>query len=680
MLRPLAELFVNIGVNTQDMDRGLNAAQSSLQDRMRAWTGMVAGIAGTLGVRAIGQLSQEWVSLLKVQEQAEARVGAVLKATGNSVGYTADELKAYASELQNVTTTGDETILNAMAKLLTFKSVTGDVFKKATEMALDMAATGFTSAEGAAVMLGKALEDPVRGVSAMRRVGVSFSEVQQKQINALVKSNKLFEAQNLILNTVAKQGMENVARSLAELDTGKLDQITNAIGDMKEEMGKGAVPVLVKLAAVKLQVWKAAATLAKGFRAVDDATGGMLSGMATITAVALPATTAIYGLTAAIKTYNLVTGKTASAKGALLASLKYGGWLALAAAAVWGVVKAFQAFSKWLTNTKEWLTSWPKASENFGKAWLHIKSAASSAWDMLKQFGSWLAFSSPLAMLAKWMGVEGDSIAEFASNLILKISNAVYVAAKSVRFLSENWADVLKMMSEEYKAFVENSRASAAELIGDPTGIAEIARKTAEAHDATAAAIRNRLGKAWEELDATIKKTSEEGAEAAKKPTDAMAVGVANLKLSMLSLDQYWLKVMSSATESAAVMSGAAEGTTWIPRIARKIKRTEDREARRTMRERTRAGEFTGYEHMYKDASKIPAGRRGNIGYMAAPRIYDEELGRKRYMTGEEMAPIVAEMKKSGFMFREAADKIRNASKYIAASSALNWNVSVAEF
>ena len=126
--------------------------------------------------------AKECLGLSKVQAEAEKKLGAVIKATGAAAGLTADEMKKYASQLQDVTKYGDEVTIDAMAIMSTFKSIKGDVFKEAIASAQDMATVLNTDLNAAVMQIGKALESPEIGLTALRRSGVSFSQEQVKQI------------------------------------------------------------------------------------------------------------------------------------------------------------------------------------------------------------------------------------------------------------------------------------------------------------------------------------------------------------------------------------------------------------------------------------------------------------------------------------------------------------------
>ena len=80
-----------------------------------------------------------------------------------------------------------------------------ETFKETLKLTQDLAAVGFGSMKTAALQLGKALEDPETGLSALRRVGVSFTEQQKDQIKVLAMTGRQMEAQAIIIKTLKQQ-------------------------------------------------------------------------------------------------------------------------------------------------------------------------------------------------------------------------------------------------------------------------------------------------------------------------------------------------------------------------------------------------------------------------------------------------------------------------------------------
>lgn len=227
--------------------------------------GLAAATAG-VGAFAVGMAGamrtiSEGVEDFRNAEVAARRLDAVLKATGGAAGYSAEQLQTMADNLEATTTHDADSILNLQSKLLTFKAVQGEVFQEAVKLSLDLADDGFGSAEGAAVQLGKALEDPVKGIGALTRVGVSFNEQQKKQIASFVEANELAKAQAIVLEAVAGQ-VGGVSEALGKTDFGRATILTNQIGKFREELGRIFSPIANKFLEIKLAAVKAFAGLA----------------------------------------------------------------------------------------------------------------------------------------------------------------------------------------------------------------------------------------------------------------------------------------------------------------------------------------------------------------------------------------------------------------------------------
>lgn len=152
----------------------------------------------TLGLGAAIRNSEKF-------ERLTLRTEAVIKATGQSAGLTATDIREFSESLAASTLASVEGVEVAAQKLLTFRSIAGDTFKETLKLSQDLAALGFGSIETASVQLGKALEDPVNGLSSLRRIGVSFSETQREQIKNFVETNRLAEAQGVILEALRQQ-------------------------------------------------------------------------------------------------------------------------------------------------------------------------------------------------------------------------------------------------------------------------------------------------------------------------------------------------------------------------------------------------------------------------------------------------------------------------------------------
>ncbi|WP_285906777.1 phage tail length tape measure family protein [Pseudodesulfovibrio pelocollis] len=186
----------------------------------------IGGIATAIGAGTMSMA--DW-------EKRLGRTEALIKATGNAAGLTAGELDNLARE-RDLATLGDRNqIMDAINVMQTFKSVTGDTFRESIALAQDMSAVTGQSLTGSVTMLGKALEDPIAGLTAMRRVGVSLTETEQEVVRAMVELNDVAGAQAKIMEVLRGQ-FEGAAEAEAQGLAGALDTLSYSWRDLMESM------------------------------------------------------------------------------------------------------------------------------------------------------------------------------------------------------------------------------------------------------------------------------------------------------------------------------------------------------------------------------------------------------------------------------------------------------------
>lgn len=208
---------------------GATAALGKLKSMVVSAIGAYAGFAG----------AQRFISAAVAEitkaEKATANLNAVLRATGGTVGFTAGQLSDLADQLERSTLFDDAEIKQAEAVLLTFRQVQGDTFREAIGLATDLAALMGGDLQGAVLQLGKALEDPETGLTALRRSGISFTEAQRDLIKSLVETGDRAQAMDIILSTVAGQIGGVAAEQVTGL-TGALNELDDAWGDFLKSL------------------------------------------------------------------------------------------------------------------------------------------------------------------------------------------------------------------------------------------------------------------------------------------------------------------------------------------------------------------------------------------------------------------------------------------------------------
>ena len=189
--------------------------------------------AAYLGLRGAVGIIRSIVGATEEQSQAIAQVERGLRNLEGQTALTSRGLQDHAAALQQVTATGDEAILRLQSLLLTFRKIDETNFNRVVEASLDLAAAIGQAPRDAALQLGKALEDPVQGLTALRRSGTVFSQEQTAVIRQLAETNRLAEAQGLILAEVERQ-YRGAARAQRETVGGAAAALGNTVGDLLE--------------------------------------------------------------------------------------------------------------------------------------------------------------------------------------------------------------------------------------------------------------------------------------------------------------------------------------------------------------------------------------------------------------------------------------------------------------
>jgi len=211
--------------------KGLNSSGSILSSTFSA---LFAGFS----IFTLFQQGKQSLQEYDNQAKANAQTMAVLASTNNVAGKSLEGLQKQASDLMGVTLFGDDQIQGAQNLMLTFTKVRGEVYDRSIPAILDMAQAMGGGPEGlksASIQVGKALNDPIRGMQALSRVGVTFDDSQRSMIESLVKAGRVEEAQALILKELETEFGGSARAAL--LAANPLERLKNRFGEIKESIG-----------------------------------------------------------------------------------------------------------------------------------------------------------------------------------------------------------------------------------------------------------------------------------------------------------------------------------------------------------------------------------------------------------------------------------------------------------
>jgi hypothetical protein len=196
--------FSKLGTGAGKIGGGMAHAAGTI-----AKVGAVAGaVAVGGGIALLTKAFTAGSASLEELNQVQGRTAAVIKSTGGVAGQSAGDIRKLAEEMENLSTFDDKAVQGAENMLLTFTGIGPKAFKPATQAVVDLNAAMGGGDEGlqhTAIQVGKALNDPIKGVGALSRVGVSFTAQQKAQIKTLVDHNKTLDAQKIILAELNKE-------------------------------------------------------------------------------------------------------------------------------------------------------------------------------------------------------------------------------------------------------------------------------------------------------------------------------------------------------------------------------------------------------------------------------------------------------------------------------------------
>lgn len=267
------DLVAKTGGFETDLGRAARTAEKRSKDIDRAFSRMGSRILGSLAAIGAGFSFAKIIQATSEAERALAALDNAVRNNAGAAGATTKQLADFSGELQKLTTYSDDSIQGMQALLLSFQQISGGEFKRAQIAVLDLATALGKDLNSSALLVGRALADPIKGMTALGRAGVVLSKEQQGVIKSLVSAGRSAEAQGIILQELEKRygGAAEAARNTFG---GALAGLKNAFDDLLEV--KGGLPGSIDAINEFSAILQDPATKS----AVDALTSGIITGFA----------------------------------------------------------------------------------------------------------------------------------------------------------------------------------------------------------------------------------------------------------------------------------------------------------------------------------------------------------------------------------------------------------------
>jgi hypothetical protein len=387
---------------------------------------LVGAAAGFVGIKTFGG----FIADAREAREVSTLLGSQLRTTGADAWTSVESIEALAGSIQATTGISDEMVSHSAAWLTSFKNVRNevgegnDVFDRAIVSASDLSSVMGTDMQSATTQLGKALNDPIKGISALGRAGVQFTDEQKNMIAALVESGDLLGAQRIIMGE-----LEGQIGGAAEAMADPWDRLSGSVGELSQSLGGALLPAMDAFATVAGPVVDFLAGLPAPIQLVVLAIPALVIGLAALGAVAplvgtglgligLGGGAASIGLSGLLIPLGLIVGAIALVVGAGYLLITHWDTLVGAGKAAWGgITGAIGAAVGWVRD------NWPYLLGPIGvliKHWDTLKAATGAAWDWITdRIGGFVDWVTAIpgriggVFAGMWEGIVGGAKAAF---------------------------------------------------------------------------------------------------------------------------------------------------------------------------------------------------------------------------------------------------------------------------
>ena len=369
---------------TEDLGNAASRAKSKLASIGGAF---IAANQALEFVKKAADKMREYTDASKADAEAQAKLAQVMRNTMGASNAEIDSIKELASVQQKLGVIGDDVQLAGAQELGTYLSK-ADSLKKLMPVMNDMLAQqyGLNATQEQSVqiasMMGKVMDGQV---GALSRYGYKFDEAQEKLLKYGTEEQRV-----ATLAEVINQSVGGMNEALAATPEGKVQQVSNAMGDIKERIGS----IIVNIQAKLVPVMESVIAIANGLIDVIQAgwpvwiavAGGVLVGVTKIKRELEKTSLAALLSGGSFTTFGAMAKAACRSVSAAIMSIPIVGWIAAGITIVIGIFQQLwtkcEAFRGFLTGLWEvikntlhniWSIVQPIITKVFGtiKNWIH---------------------------------------------------------------------------------------------------------------------------------------------------------------------------------------------------------------------------------------------------------------------------------------------------------------------
>ena len=223
-LKTAIDAVKKVGAETDKTATKVTGLKSSFKGLLNVLPGCISQF---LTLRSVMKINRKFTEQVKIQEEAIARLNSALISTKGIAGLTIKDFDKMAEALQKTSTRTRAEIANTQSILAAFTNIRGEIFQQAAQASINLADAFEMDLAQVTRSIGKALQDPVRGMLALQRIGLGLTPVIQNQVKNMMAMNDVLGAQKALLEFLGTR-LNYTSELLAKTLPGAIQQTKNA--------------------------------------------------------------------------------------------------------------------------------------------------------------------------------------------------------------------------------------------------------------------------------------------------------------------------------------------------------------------------------------------------------------------------------------------------------------------
>lgn len=270
-----SDVVVNLIARTDKLEAGLDRSERHLAKFQRQTEktsgglkslGAFGAVGAIAGIGALGEVVKSSFDELANHEKVTALTDVALRNLGKGAAATAPQIEDTAKQLALMSGVSHNTIQQAENMALSFQSVgtNAGLLKRVTVDALDVSARTGKDMTMVVRALGRAMDDPQKGMASLARTGIFLTGAQKDTVKAMMKHNEVAQAQAYILGLV-EQKSKGAAAAIGNTTTGQVNRLKEAFSQMEEQIAQALLPAILAIGPPLLKIVQAATPLVVAF-------------------------------------------------------------------------------------------------------------------------------------------------------------------------------------------------------------------------------------------------------------------------------------------------------------------------------------------------------------------------------------------------------------------------------